>query len=203
MMQPETKQSDGPPTQPDSQIPAETVPEIQLPAVIPPEDKAVTTAKFSDDQKGAIKALRFNGITKARATRILAAAGGSKFLKQEIMGSVVLNFELPSVMIAEKMLKYCAKLIRDKTTPVDEKRKLLQIFPGLQRELSNTCHDSIVAAEKFNPDWKPSPLQHPPVQIGINVNNNSGFPPLAPMPERAKRGALEATNPQGDRDRPL
>lgn len=168
----------------------------QLPATIPTDEGMITSAKFSDDQAGAIKALRFNGISKSRAKRIMSAACGAKFLRQEVMGSVVLNFELPSAAVAEKMLKYCAKLIRSKDTPISDKIKLMEAFPGLQRELTQTVRESVMAAQKFNPLIPPTPK--PPIQIGVNVSNNN-FPPLAPMPERVRKPLL-AGESENDRE---
>lgn len=181
-----------------------TTPETpsQLPATIPPDDGlGITSATFTDDQAGAIKALRWNGITKARAKRILSAAGGAKFLRQTIMVSVGLGFELPSAVVAEKMLKHCAKLALRKDTSIKDKIRLMEAFPGLKRELTKTIHQSILAAEKFTPETRP-PKTEPKTTVNVGVNV-SQFPPLAPMPERAKRGALTAGEVGNDRDRDL
>lgn len=173
----------------------------QLPVTTKPEPPIVTASFDGSTPEGALKALRWCGLSKSKATKILRAAGGSEFLKLEILRSVATSFELPTLEIGEKMLKTCAKLARDKNTNGFEKAAMMRAFASIVEQLRHLKEEAILTAEKYAPN-KPKPPEQSKqsIQLGVSINN---FPPLAPTPNRARRGVSDMADAEEERDRAL
>ena len=162
----------------------------------------IVDASFDGSTKeGALKALNWCGISKYKARKILRAAGGSEFLKLEILRSVATCFELPTLEVGEKMLKFCYKQVKSKDTKGFEKAAMMRAFAAIVEQCRHLKEEAIITAEKYAPTKTPPPAApQQTINVGVSLNN---FPPVAPIPNRARVGALPSAEVEEERDRAL